>query len=259
MKAIFGEAGTRLEQEKSAAVSEMRTLCQDHSKLLEHSGTEEHTGTRTYYRHHFLFFKWGKEVVSYTYTTSYRYMLASDAAEQLRIYAGKLSSGFEEVFREAVNFQEVKGRLLNAVVRNLDTSHDAYDAGLCKQAAEEVIQSFHFPQMSFSFEKEVQAISARFKGEIKTSTEKEALKELFARGMAKVLENAVDALEQETKRFDAALAKAGEQLTKDVLAKVQEEYQELLTMLKDRQRELEQAVGYYDLLENILGGEADGT
>ena len=259
VKAIFGEAGTRLEQEKSAAVSEMRTLCQDHSKLLEHSGTEEHTGTRTYYRHHFLFFKWGKEVVSYTYTTSYRYMLASDAAEQLRIYAGKLSSGFEEVFREAVNFQEVKGRLLNAVVRNLDTSHDAYDAGLCKQAAEEVIQSFHFPQMSFSFEKEVQAISARFKGEIKTSTEKEALKELFARGMAKVLENAVDALEQETKRFDAALAKAGEQFTKDVLAKVQEEYQELLTMLKDRQRELEQAVGYYDLLENILGGEADGT
>ena len=113
--------------------------------------------------------------------------------------------------------------------------------------------------MSFSFEKEVQAISARFKGEIKTSTEKEALKELFARGMAKVLENAVDALEQETKRFDAALAKAGEQFTKDVLAKVQEEYQELLTMLKDRQRELEQAVGYYDLLENILGGEADGT
>ena len=77
--------------------------------------------------------------------------------------------------------------------------------------------------------------------------------------MAKVLENAVDALEQETKRFDAALAKAGEQFTKDVLAKVQEEYQELLTMLKDRQRELEQAVGYYDLLENILGGEADGT
>ena len=40
---------------------------------------------------------------------------------------------------------------------------------------------------------------------------------------------------------------------------MQEEYQELLTMLKDRQRELEQAVGYYDLLENILGGEADGT
>ena len=251
VQVAFGEASSRLETEKSMAISQVRALAQDCTKLQEHTGTKEHTRTTVSYRHHFLWWRWGREEHVYTYTTHYRYLLASDAAEQLRSYADKVASGFEGVFRQAIQLQELKRKLLNAVVTSLDASDETFDAGLCKQLAEEVIQGFSFPVLSLSFEEECRAISARFKGEITAAGERQAFSEVFANAISQVLERSIHTMEEQIRLFRRALDEAGSRFSDDILAGLQAEYQSLIGQIQDKQRQIDQIQAYITCLEQL--------
>ncbi len=252
--AVFGEASSSLEAEKAGAISEMRKAGSEY-QLKERSGEEVHYEVRVSYRHHFLFFRWGREETPYQYTTHYKYLVAADVKEELRHYTNALSSWSEEVFQDAIHLQDIKARLLNAVVKNLDTSADSFDAGLCKQVAEAVIQTFSFPVFSVSFQDEFQEISDRFQGEVTAATEMQELNNMFNDALASVLDKSVKALDRGIEQFQTSLKDAGDHFSERVLARIQGEYESLLQKLEDKQRELEHCQNYVDCLEDLLKQE----
>ena len=257
---IFSGAMDGLEEAKKAGIDEIHRLQKDKLQLSEHTGSEEHTKTYVTYRHHFLFFRWGKEINYYTYTTSYQYLLAADAAEQLRLYGAQIASGFERVFQDAIHQESLRAELLNAVVASIDASDDSYDAAFCRQIAEETIHSFSFPAPSISFEDQCREISSKFKGEIRSSSQQQSLTDFFEAAMKQALERAVQVLETESRNFRDQLKAAGGRFSDQILSNIEGEYQTLSQQLQDRQRQLEHTQKYLALLEKLLReGDNNGT
>lgn len=252
---IFGEAATSLGTERAEAVKEMRSAINEY-RLSERTGKQAHEGSTVTYRHHFLFFRWGKEVSYYTYYTHYKYMVAGDAVEQIRHYTNILSTEFTTVFRNALHLQELKGRLLNAVVKNLDATSDTFDAGLCKRVAEEVVQNFEIPSITLSFDDVCQSISSRFTGEITSGTEQQALISAFSKALDDVLTRSTKTLEEEIERIRKELNGAGERFSSQVLAAMKQEYDELRKKFQNRQQELAQCQQYVACLDELLKQEA---
>ena len=252
VSATIGEALTRLEEERSQVVSEMRRIGSERSKLTERTGSREVTTSYTAYRHHFLFWRWGKETRYRTHTERYRYLTAADAAEQIRDYAVTVSSNCEDVFRKAVRVQELKRKMLNAVVVNLDASDDRYDAGLCRQVAEQVLARITFPELHLSFEEICRSITTRFTGEITSSSEKDDLRRYLAEGVAQVLEQASGTLNQEVKQFQDKLHAIGDTFIDQLLKDILKEYQDILQAYEEKHAEVQRYQRYVEELEGIL-------
>lgn len=252
VSATIGEALSRLEEERSQVVSEMRRIGAKSGKLTERTGSREVTTSYTAYRHHFLFFRWGKETRYSTHTERYRYLAATDAAEQIRDYAVTVSSNCEDAFRKAVRIPELKRKLLNAVVVNLDAADDHYDAGLCRQVAEQVLARITFPELHLSFEEICQSITTRFTGEITSSSEKDDLRRYLAEGVAQVLQQASGALNQQVKQFQDKLQAIGNTFTDQLLKDILKEYQDILQAYEEKNAEIQRCQRYAEELEGIL-------
>ena len=252
VSAAVGEALTRLAEEQSRVISEMRSLTAESGKLSERTGSREVTTTYTTYRHRFLFFKWGRETHTSTHTERYRYLAAADAVEQIRDYAATVASSCEEIFGKAVDLHTLRRKLLNAVVVNLDASDDAYDAGLCKQVAEQVLRDFTFPVLHLSFEDICQSITSRFTGEITSSHEKDQLREQLAKAVDQVLRDAVTTLQQEIQHFRTQLQKAGDTFSERLLAQIQQEYQNIIAASREKQDYLQRGQRYVAELDGAL-------
>lgn len=250
--AITEEVFSRLETERSQVVTEMRQIGAESSKLTAHVGSREVTTSYTVYRHHFLFFRWGRETRYSTYTEHYRYLAATDAAEQIRDYAYAVSANCEEVFRKVVCIQELRRKMLNAVVMNLDASDDHYDAGLCRQLAEQVLARITFPELRLSFEDICQSITARFTGEITSSSEQDCLKQQLAAGVAQVLEQASDTLNREATQFQDKLRAVGDSFTSELLKDIMKEYQDIIQACEEKNTELQRCQRYAEELEYVL-------
>lgn len=252
VSAAIGEALVNLEQERSQVVSEMRRLGAESGKLTERTGSREVTTSYIAYRHHFLFFRWGKETRYSTHTERYRYLVAADAVEQIRDYATVVASNCEDAFRKAIRIQELKRKLLNAVVVNLDASNEHYDAGTCRLAAERVLNEITFPELHISFEEICQSITTQFTGEITSSSEQDELRQQLAKGVAQVLKQASDALNGEVDRFRNRMTEVGDTFTSQLLKTVQEEYQGIMEEHEQKASEIQRYQRYAEELESIL-------
>lgn len=250
--AIVGETLACLEEERSQVVSEMRRMSAESSKLTERTASREVTTSYTAYRHHFLCFRWGKETRYSTHTERYRYLAAADAAEQIRDYAALVASNCEDIFRKAVRVQELKRKLLNAVVRNLDASSDSYDAGLCRQVGEQVLAQITFPEIHLFFEEICQSITARFVGEITASSEKDDLRRQLAEGVAQVLEQASAALSREIRQLQNQLKQVGDTFASTLLKSILQEYQDIIRAYEEKTEEIQRCQHYAEELDSIL-------
>lgn len=250
--AAIGEVLTRLDAERSQVVSEMRRAGAESSKLTDRVGSREVEDSYTTYKHRFLWLKWGRETRYTTRTEHYRYLAAADAAEQIRDYAAEVSSSCEDAFRKAVSVQELKRKLLNAVIVNLDASDDHYDAGLCRQLAEQALARITFPELHLSFEDICQSITARFTGEITSSSEQDDLRQQLARGVAQVLEQASGRLGREVAQFGDKLRASGDAFTSQLLKDIQEEYQSIIQSYEEKSAEIQRCQTYAQQLDDAL-------
>ena len=151
-----------------------------------------------------------------------------------------------------MDLHTLRRKLLNAVVVNLDASDDAYDAGLCKQVAEQVLRDFTFPVLHLSFEDTCQAITSRFTGEITGSHEKDQLREQLAKAVDQVLRDAVTALQQEIRQFRTQLQEAGDTFSERLLAQIQQEYQNIIAASREKQDYLQRGRRYVAELDGAL-------
>lgn len=253
--ALFGELGSRLEQEKSAALRELRQVSNDYTALKEHSG--EKTVTDSYEVSDAKWynpFSWWRHHTEYvTRTEHYTYCIAADAVEGLNKYAANAANQLEKVFTDAMNYKELKRRLLNVVVDNFDVGSEKYDSSLFRIMVEQAIASMEFPVFRIDISEHMDKISNEFQGEITSADERTRLGVLLANSLSKIFDGLSDKLTDEVRSFKQLMNNMAQQVQDSLLRDITVEFNELLEQCKNKDTEIAGYKQYLQLLDTEIG------
>lgn len=255
--AVFGEMNVKLETEKASGVRELREAGKDFGGIKEHSGTRTVRDSYTVSDSKWWNpFSWGKSHTEYnTYEEHYSYCVASDAADNLRQYSIEAVNQVEQVFSDAMQLKELKRKLLNVVVNNFDLGSADYDASLFRIMVEETISGIEFPVFSMDISNDMSKITAGFSGEITSSKGKAGLAAALTSAISNIHNQLCNKLTLEVKSFKEKMNKIVDELQVNLLEKMNNEFEELLSQYENKEKEIADYKAYIEALkenENIV-------
>lgn len=239
-EAVFGEVLAKIEKSKIETLSLLRDLSNDYAHMNEKTGTENHaTSYRVSDAKWYKPWTWGKHHTEYsTYTTSYSYLDASDALENIRIFINDACSHIEHAFSDNVDIIGMKRQLLNVVVNNIDVSSDMYDPGLFRYVTEQTLSRIEFPILKIDCAKEQGEISSKFTGEVRNDSDRSALRVLLASAITNVL-SIVDAkFINEVTNFRNRIEQIKSDYTKQLLNNIEGDFNSLISQLENKDNEI---------------------
>ena len=251
---VFGEMLASIERSKIETLRLLRDIGSDCAKLNDKQGTETHTSS-----HRVSDFKlfhpstWGKSHVEYSsYTTSYTYIDASDALENIRNFSNEACSEIEKSFYDSVDIIGTKRKLLNVIVENFDTSNEMYDPQLFRLLTEQTIKQTEFPVMNMDVSAEQSVISSKFSGEIRSGSDRSALRSLLADSIERLLKTVEGKFTVEV----AASRKNIEGMKNDFASKLIEnivsEFDQLVSQLENKENEIRNYENILALFSKIM-------
>lgn len=254
VETVFGEMLQRLEATKIETLHKLRDASREYSQLNERTGTEEHTSSYKVsdftWRHPFKTFgKYHYETSSYT--TSYSYLDASDALENIRLMSLDAQSDIENTFYTAVNIAELKRRLLSVIVECFDTSSDSYDPTLLRLITQETVNSIEFPPVKIDVSAYRNSISSRFSGEVRSSSDRSALRALISDTINDILEKITEIFTEEVSKFKTAVNSCKSTFLDKLLENIQAEFDDLRNKLEDKEKQIKTYETFLTLLKTV--------
>lgn len=252
-EAIFGEVLEQLETAKLDTLRNLREASRDYTQLRDKTGTEEHTSSRRVSDFKLLHpSTWGKYHTEYSsYTTSYTYLDASDALENIRLLSDEACSDIENMFNETVRIGDIKHRLLTVITEYFDKSSDSYDPALIRLITQESLNSIVFPIMKLDVSEFRQRISSKFSGEIRNSNDRSALKTLISETISALQDKITECFSKEIANFRIVVEKCKNTFVDKLLNDIQTEYNALIEMLSNKEKEIRTYETFLSLLNTI--------
>ncbi len=247
----FGEWTSRLESEKAKTIREIRNYSK-YNSVDERTGTRSHEESYTTYDHHFLFFKWGRRTRYYTVTENYTYLVAADAADNLRSYVLDSTNSIEEIFSKTVNHKEMKRKLLNIVSDNFDMGSENFDAGFFKIIVEGVVNKIEFPVIKIEASEMADSLISGFSGEITSSSDKDRLRTALSNALDKFFNMAVSQIEVSVRDFKNRIDNISGSFEKDLLENINNEFNDLAAQFNDKEKEISNYQNYISKLDSTL-------
>lgn len=237
---VFGDVLARIEKSKVDTLRQLRDLSNEYARLNDKTGAESHTSSHEvsdskWYKP----WTWGKSHTEYsTYTTTYVYLEASDALENIRIFLNESCSNIERTFSDNVDILGIKRQLLNVVVSNLDTSSELYDPGLFRYVTEQTLNQIEFPVLKMDCSGEQEEISSKFSGEIRNSGERSALKSLLSDTIGKLLTVVESKFLGEIASFRKKIETIKADYSGLLLKNIEEDFDKLMKQLENKENEI---------------------
>lgn len=252
--AVFGELNAKLEKEKASGIREIRDVGKDYSAVKDRDGVK--TIRESYRVSDAKWYKpwtWGKSHIEYdTYEKRYSYCIAADAIDNLKKYSLEASNHVEEIFSEAVQFKEIKRKLLNVVINNFDMGDENYDSSLFRITVEEVISAIEFPVFNIDISDAMDSIAGKFGGELTSAKQKNELSVALAKAIARICEELCKHLEDSVKKFKNEMVETGRRVEKNLAGNIYQEYETLLTQCENKDKEILEFKEYALILEKKL-------
>lgn len=251
---VFGEMSSKLETEKANAVRDLRTASKDYSTIAERTGTTTKTGsyevsTSKWYNP----FSWGSSRTEYyTYQEHYSYMNASDALDNLRKYSVDAVNEIESVFTDAIQMKEMKRKLLNVIINNFDMGSEKYDSSLFRILIEKTVNNIEFPVVKIDISSSMKQITAKFSGEITSSTEKSSLVDALANAVSRIYSEMSDKLVSIVRAFKEDMIRIQEELQNSLLENINEEFNDILARYADKEKEIHKLEDYISILNSEI-------
>lgn len=237
---VFGDVLARIEKSKVNTLRRLRDLSTEYARLNDKTGTESHTSSHEvsdskWYKP----WTWGKSHTEYsTYTTTYVYLEASDALENIRVFLNEACSNIERAFSDNVDIPGIKRQLLNVVVSNLDTSSEFYDPGLFRYVTEQTLNQIEFPVLKMDCSSEQAEISSKFSGEIRNSGERSALKALLSDTIGRLLTVVESKFLGEIASFRKKIETIKADYSGLLLKNIEEDFDTLMKQLENKENEI---------------------
>lgn len=251
---VFGELLSKLETEKLSALRDIREFSKDHLSISERTGTKTRHGS-----HEVSDSKWYKpwtwgssHTEHYTYQEHYSYCIAADAIENLNKFSLDASNKIEEVFSEALQLKELKRKLSNVVVSNLDMGSASFDFSLFKMTVEENVNKIEFPAFHIDISDAMGAIAGKFSGELTSADEKTALTQALSKAISQIYSELMNRLESTVKRYKDDLANIGHNVEERLLTNISAEFDALIEQCASKEKEISAYQEYAKLLQAEL-------
>lgn len=244
---IFGNMDALLERAKMETLKELRDASRECAKLSERTGTETHIDSYTVSDTRLLHpFTWGKKHTVYTnYTTSYSYVDASDALENIRAFSSEACSDIEETFYKTVDIAATKRKLLNVIVENFDASDELYDPAFFRLVTEQTLNGIEFPVVKIDTSEKTKSVSSRFSGEIKGG-DIYALRALMGTTIEEMLDEITDQFAKEVSGFKGKISELKTTFSDKLLETITGNLDNIIEQFNNKEREIH---NYTDLLE----------
>ena len=246
LEAILGDLRIGLEQAKGDSLKRLRESCRENARLQERTGTESHverykvtTGALWWKSSHYEYS---------TYTTTYTYLAASDALENVRSFGFESCSQIETAIHKVVDVKTVKRKLLQAILDNFDSGDENFDINHFRLLAETALNRIEFPVIKLDVSPFVQKISSQFTGEVKDSSDRAKLQSLLSETMDKLFENVSEQFMKEVSAFRTSLDAMQSNFSTELLEQIQQEFEMLSAQVEDKER----AVAQYEKVLAML-------
>lgn len=246
LEAILGDLRIGLEQAKGDSLKRLRESCRENARLQERTGTESHVER---YKVTTGALWWKKSHYEYsTYTTTYTYLAASDALENVRSFGFESCSQIEAAIQKVVDVKTVKRKLLQTILDNFDSGDENFDINHFRLLAETALNRIEFPVIKLDVSPFVQKISSQFTGEVKDSSDRAKLQSLLSETMDKLFENVSEQFMKEVSAFRTSLDAMQSNFSTELLAQIEQEFETLSAQVEDK----EQAVAHYEKVLAML-------
>lgn len=248
----FSQVMCDMESAKVALVGELHSLASNRDVLVERSGTETHTKTRTVSDSHLLkpwtWFSSHEE--TYTYDTHYKYIATSDALESLRRYGHQIQQTTDQRMADSIDLKGLKGHLLQAIVNNMDTSSTDFNPDQLRLIVQDTLNQIELPVFQVSLDKYINDITDRFSGEVRDTNDREQLKQVVSQVASDLIGALIQQIAAEVKSFKEKLGQLQEQFVDILLKDVNAEFENLEKQAAEKEKSIQQLKEYEDLLTN---------
>lgn len=246
---MFGSVYEELKLEKASAVGKLREGRKEASKLEVHTGTEHHTGSYTSYKVNIGPIKLGGKTEHYSYTTTYKYLSAGDALEQIRAYGLDAASEIEATFVKVVGFQKFRKKLMDIVLDNFDAGDVDFNVDYFRSVVREAIDRIDYPVVEINVSDELALISAKFTGEVRDNREQDKFRELLIDVIDKLYEGILNKVETIVDSFRTSMELIKAQVKQDILQSVSTEFEGIQQAFEQKEEEIRLCEGYLAALE----------
>lgn len=248
----FSQVMCDMESAKVALVGELHSLASNRDVLVERSGTETHTKTRTVSDSHLLkpwtWFSSHEE--TYTYDTHYKYIATSDALESLRRYGHQIQQTTDQRMADSIDLKGLKGHLLQAIVNNMDTSSTDFNPDQLRLIVQDTLNQIELPVFQVSLDDYLTNITDHFSGEVRDANDREALKQIVSKDASDLITVLSQQIAAEVKSFKEKLGQLQEQFVDILLKDVNAEFEGLEKQAAEKEKSIQQLKEYEDLLTN---------
>lgn len=250
LETVLGDLRISLEQAKSDIIKKLRDNCRDNSRLQERTGTEYHSDRYKVTTGHLW---WKKSHYEYShYTTTYTYLSASDALENVRNFGFDSCSQIESAFYKAVDIKATKRKLMQTILDNFDSSDESFDINHFKYITEATLNKIEFPIIKLDVNPFIQNISGQFSGEVKDSGDRAKLQELLSKTMDELFDNVSEQFAKSVTMFRSSLDNMQSNFSTELLEQIQQEFEILCKQVEDKTNAVEKYQNVIDLLCNFV-------
>lgn len=255
---VFGDTLDKVQKEKVQINKQLREMSMEAATLETKTGTEVHHGSATSYSFNLGFIHVGAHTENYSYTTTYKYLAASDALEQINAYGKNAASAIEEQFGKIVNKKEYRRRLIEAVIRNFDTAEEGFDVNYFRVIVQKAINQIEFPEVHIDVSKELKIIGDRFSGEVRNDTEQKEFRKLLSSTVEEMYNGIQTKVDVTIADFKEAADKIQDKLCDGILHSISQEFEAVRKALQAKEQELDKCDKYIACIEEVRKDICEG-
>lgn len=246
----FNQVMCDMESAKVALVGELHSLASNRDMLVERSGTETHTKTRTVSDSHLLkpwtWFSSHEE--TYTYDTHYKYIATSDALESLRRYGHQIQQTTDQRMADSIDLKGLKGKLLQTIVNHMDTGSTDFNPDQLRLIVQDTLNQIELPVFQVSLDDYLTNITDHFSGEVRDANDREALKQIVSKNASDLITVLSQQIVAEVKSFKVKLGQLQEQFVDVLLKDINAEFEGLAKQAAEKEKNIEGLKAYESLL-----------
>lgn len=249
LEEVLGGLHIALEQAKGDSLCRLRENCRNNSMLQEHTGTEYHTNKYKVTTGHLW---WKKSHYEYSnYTTTYTYLSASDALENIRSFGYESCTQIETSFYKAVDIKITKRKMIQTILNNFDSSDESFDINHFRLIVEKILNGIEFPVIKLDVNPFIQKISNEFSGEVKDSGDRAKLQNLLSETMDRLFNNVSEQFTKVVEIFRSSLDVMQTNFSKELLKQIQREFDTLCEQYEDKNNAVKQYEQILIILKEI--------
>lgn len=247
LETVLGDLRISLEQAKGDISRKLRENCRENSRLQERTGTEYHTKQHKVTTGHLW---WKKSHYEYSnYTTTYTYLSASDALENIRTFGFESCSQIESAFHKAVDIKSTKRKLIQTVLDNFDSGDENFDINHFRHITEATLNRIEFPIIKLDVNPFIKKISSQFSGEVKNSGDRARMQNLLSEIMDKLYDVVSEQFTESVGAFKKSLDNMQETFSSELLNQIQYEFDVLCRQVEDKENAMENYIKVISLLD----------